>query len=88
MLETVDKLEGRENARACYVARSANLEKDAFESTVEILNNMGKKTIKPPDVDIEEIKKQAPMDLAQQKDAMSAMFSQDRRVHRKIMRYN
>ena len=83
MHENSVKLEGQESARKCHIARAATLETDAFNSTVDIFNSLGQKRIKPPDVDLEAIQNPK-LTLEEQKNAMCNMFSQDRRVHRKI----
>lgn len=86
MVEAIERIRGKELAQACYVARSARLENEAFSTTVEEFAMTGEAKIRPIDIDIP-VKKQKPLTHAEQTDAVFAMFSADHRISRKVMRH-
>ncbi len=86
LLESAEKIEGRERAFACYIARSAQMNKDAFESTVNYFMNTGSAE-KIPD-DLPESTTYEPREAMPHTEAKNALFGlmgSDPRINRKVV---
>lgn len=92
MYEKIDQLEGHELSELCYVSRSATVVPDAFQKIHGNFWSRGQRAVRPKDIDISRYTQESntsdrlvPMTRDQERDAVMALFSNDKTINRKVI---